>query len=363
MVAARLPPQSQHIRHKGVLGNAINQGIRRVQEKSRFAFIVGAPRCGTTTLASFLQQHPDVCFSAVKEPHFFTQHELGGLSQEDLQDFVAEEYLGRFFSQCRGDETLRAEGSVTYLYAATAMAPILRLWPDAKFVIALRDPLAMLPSLHARLLVTGDETIRDFAQAWAKIDERAQGKSIPKSAIDPRFLRYDEAGKLGENADRFIQAVGRDRCHIVLFDDLAADPEGTYRELCRFLGLQPKEGTKLAAQRINKTIRIGWLQRLLKRPPRRVRTVLAGEKFRQREKKLDAKEGKTIAAIFRIRKRLLDWNKVPAKREPLDPEVRRQIIARLRDDVILLSKVIDRDLSHWLGGVPEAKPDAARKAS
>ena len=335
-----------------------------MQDQSRFAFIVGAPRCGTTTLAGFLQQHPDVCFSAVKEPHFFTQHELNRLGQENLRRQVEDEYLDRFFGQCSGTERLRAEGSVTYLYAPEKMAPVLKLWPDARFIIALRDPLAMLPSLHSRLLVTGDETIRSFTDAWAKIGERAEGRSIPRSAVDPRFLRYDVAGKLGENVERFLNAVGRERCHIVLFDDLAADPEATYRELCRFLDLQPCERTKFTAQRINKTIRIGWLQRLLKRPPKSVRTVLAGEKFRQREKKLDAKEGKAIAAIFRIRKRLLDWNKVPAKREPLDPAVRQQIIDRLRDDVILLSRVIDRDLSHWLGGVPEAKPEAMRtKAS
>ncbi len=324
---------------------------------SRFAFIVGAPRCGTTTLASFLQQHPDVCFSAVKEPHYFTQRELSGLSEEELRRCVDQEYLERFFGQC-GSEGLRAEGSVTYLYAPGKMEPVLKLWPDSKFVIALRNPLSMLPSLHARLLVTGDETIREFPKAWGMIDQRAQGKAIPKSAVDPRWLRYDEAGKLGEYVERFLKVVGRERCHIVLFDDLAADPHGTYRELCRFLGIEPHEGTDLKPQRINKTIRIGWLQRLLKRPPRAIRTVLAGEKYRQREKKLDAKEGKAITAIFRARKRLLDWNKVPAKRQPLDPKVRQQIIERLRDDVILLSKVIDRDLSHWLGGVPEARPDA-----
>ena len=34
----------------------------------------------------------------------------------------------------------------------------------------------------------------------------------------------------------------------------------------------------------------------------------------------------------------------------------RRLVDRLRDDVILLSRIIDRDLSHWLGGVPEAKP-------
>ena len=326
-------------------------------DQSRFAFIVGAPRCGTTTLAGFLQQHPEVCFSAVKEPHFFSRDELDRLSEEELDRLVDEEYLERFFRQCSSTEKLRAEGSVTYLYTPERMRPILRLWPDAKFVIALRDPLAMLPSLHQRLLITGDENITDFRKAWVKIEERANGKSIPRSAIDPRFLRYDEAGALGKHVERFLAAVGRERCHIVLFDDLASNPEVTYRKLCRFLGLDPWPGTKFGAKRINKTFRIGWLQRLLKRPPKAVRTVLAGEKFRTREKKLDAREGRAITAIFKVRKRLLDWNKVRAKREPLDPELRQQIIDGMRDDVIRLSRVIDRDLSHWLGGVPEANPN------
>lgn len=334
-----------------------------INRQSRFAFIVGAPRCGTTTLASFLQQHPDVCFSVVKEPHFFSRDEVNSLPENELESLVAEEYWQRFFGHCEGDPKLYAEGSVTYLYVPERMAPILKLWPDSKFVIALRDPISMLPSLHARLLVTGDETIRDFSTAWAKIGERAQGKSIPRSAIDPRWLRYDWAGMLGLNVERFITAVGRERCHIVLFDDLSSDPQGTYRELCRFLGIEPWSGTDFEPQRINKTIRIGWLQRLMKRPPKAVRTALAGEKFHQREKQVGTTESRALSTIFRLRKRLLQWNKVPAKREPLDPGVRQQIIDRLRDDVILLSKTIDRDLSHWLGGIPEAKPaKAARRA-
>lgn len=329
-----------------------------LDSQSRFAFIVGAPRCGTTTLASFLQQHPAVCFSAVKEPHFFSRDEVSALPDDRLRAAVEEEYWQRFFGHCQGDPRLYAEGSVTYLYVPERMAPILKLWPDAKFVIALRDPLSMLPSLHARLLVTGDETIREFPKAWAKIDERAQGKSLPKQAVDPRWLRYDEAGKLGRNVERFLAAVGRERCQFVLFDDLTADPQGTYEMLCRFLEIEPWAGTDFEPQRINKTIRIGWLQRLLKRPPKAIRTALAGEQFHKRERKVGTAESPALAAIFRARKRLLEWNKVPVKREPLDPHVRQQIIDRLRDDVILLSKVIDRDLSHWLGGVPEARPDA-----
>jgi hypothetical protein len=321
-----------------------------------FAFIVGAPRCGTTSLASYLRQHPKVCFSSVKEPMFFAQHDLRGLDGETLRGRVEDEYLRRFFDHCDGSETLRAEGSVTYLYAAEQLGPILRLWPNARFIVALRDPLAMLPSLHARLLYTGDENITDFKKAWAKIPERAAGRSIPRSAIDPRFLRYDEAGALGSRVKQLFDAVGRERCHVVLFDDLVADPKGSYERLCAFLDLEPWPATKLKAKRKHEAFRYGWLQRLLKRPPKPVRTVLAGEQFRQREKKLDAKEGRTIETIFKIRKRLLNWNKVKAKREQLDPRVRQEIIDRLRDEIILLSKVIERDLSHWLGGVPEADP-------
>lgn len=320
-----------------------------------FAFIVGAPRCGTTTLASFLRQHPDICFSSVKEPHYFTQFNLSELSDRELAERVEHDYLDRYFDHCQA-EKIKAEGSVTYLYAPENMEPVLRLWPDAKFIIALRDPLAMLPSLHARLLVTGDENIPDFKRAWATIPDRANGKAIPRTAIDPRFLQYDAAGALGSRVEQFFRAVGRDRCHVVLFDDLANDPATTYRDLCGFLGIEPWPSTKLKQRRKHMTFRYGWLQRLLKRPPKPVRTILAGEKFRKREKNLGAGEGPAIKAVFKLRKRLLDWNKVPAKRENLDEQVREEIIDRLRDEVILLSRIMDRDLSHWLGGVPEANP-------
>ena len=337
---------------------------RHLPATSRFAFIVGAPRCGTTTLASNLKQNPQVCFSSVKEPHYFSRRLLGDLDHAALRSLIDEDYLARFFDHCEGNELLSAEGSVTYLYTPDRMAPILRLWPDARFIIAVRDPLQMLPSLHARLLVTGDETIRSFPQAWARIAERRQGRSIPRTTMDPRWLRYDEAGAFGTHIQRFFDVVGRERCHVVLFDDLVGRPQETYRQLCEFLGIEPWTGTRFNAQRGNMSFRIGWLQRLLKRPPKAMHTVLAGHQFRQREKKLGVRESSAVALLLKFRKRLLRWNKVKASRDPLDAALRAQIIERMRDEVILLSRVIDRDLSHWLGGIPEADPqsDEAKRA-
>jgi hypothetical protein len=43
--------------------------------------VVGAPRCGTTTLARWLRDHPSVQLSSVKEPHYFSQFDLNGLER------------------------------------------------------------------------------------------------------------------------------------------------------------------------------------------------------------------------------------------------------------------------------------------
>ena len=79
-----------------------------LDSQSHFAFIVGAPRCGTTTLASFLQQHPDVCFSAVKEPHFFSRDEVAALSDDELRPVAEHEYWQRFYGHCEGEPKLYA---------------------------------------------------------------------------------------------------------------------------------------------------------------------------------------------------------------------------------------------------------------
>ena len=334
-----------------------------MMDSSRFACVVGAPRCGTTSLSAFLKHHPEVCFSSVKEPHFFSQYDLTGLAPDELRQRVDDHYLSRYFAHRTGDGEMLAEASVSYLYAPERMEPILRLWPEAKFIIAVRDPLEMLPSLHQRLLYLGDETETDFARAWALSPERAQGRSIPRTCVDPRWLRYDQAGRLGTYVENFFRAVGRERCFVMVFDDLAANPAALHRQLLEFLELSPHETLDFGARRVSKSYRIGWLQRLLKRPPIATRALLAGEAYRVRVGKVEKrrKENAVARAVLAGRKKLLRWNKVPAKPIRLPDALAREICETLADDIAHLSTLIDRDLSHWLNGKLE-RPLAAEPA-
>jgi hypothetical protein len=246
------------------------------------------------------------------------------------------------------------EGSVTYLYAAEQMEPILRLWPDARFIICVRDPLSMVPSLHQRLLYMGDETVRSFERAWALRHRRAQGEKIPKSCVEPRWLQYEEGGRLGAQVERFFELVGRERCHVVVFDDLSRDFGAEYRRVLEFLGLPDVKRKKFPAARSGQDFRFGWLQRLLKRPPVITRRALAGKAFAEHLKETDgpkkATPGKSSPGrIATARKKLLEWNSVPPKRVQLSPAIVAEFQRLYAEDVERLGSLIGRDLSHWLG--------------
>ena len=318
-----------------------------VRDFDRFVFIVGAPRCGTTTLAHFLKSHPAICFPLVKEPHYFAQADLRGLRFEELRERVEDEYLRRFF-RWEPNWRIGADASVTYLYMPEHLEAALRLWPGSQFIVALRDPLQMLPSLHRRLIYIGDESIRHFEQAWSAVADRAEGRRIPPSCIEPRWLRYDEAARFGTYVERLFATVGRERCHVVLFDDLAADPAAEYRRLTSFLGLEAVDGIDLKPRRGGADVRLAWLQRFLKRPPKALRGRFAGEQFARRIRDFDNPEIQTPKKILAWRKRLLRWNRVAPSAQPVSISIQHEMCDHFQEEVDRLGQLIGRDLSKWL---------------
>ena len=322
----------------------------RIADIDRFIFIVGAPRCGTTTMARWLQAHPEVLFPFVKEPHFFAQHDLRGLGKAELRRRVEQDYLDYFFPDPDARQTVGADCSVSYLYTPEQLEPALKLWPKSRFIVGLRDPLTLLPSLHKRLIFTGDENIRRFEDAWAAVPDRAAGRRIPWSTVEPRLLRYDEAARYGIYVERLFAAVGKERCLVMLFDDLVADPAEQHRRLLDFCGLEPVAAPELKAEREGKGVRFLLLQQLLKRPPRMLLPYLASIRHRGRfDRDAGAKAKKTAPGKSKsLRKRLLKWNKAADEKRPIPLAVQRDIKAHLQDEVDRLGELIGRDLSHWL---------------
>src|SRR5215510_8735906 len=82
-------------------------------------FLIGAPRCGTTALSRYLADHPQVCFSRPKEPHYFSL-----LAPHASLDDVETAYWARYFAHYRASHQAIGEGSVSYLYFPSALQRI-----------------------------------------------------------------------------------------------------------------------------------------------------------------------------------------------------------------------------------------------
>jgi len=96
-------------------------------------FLVGAPRSGTTSLYTYLKQHPEIYVAIQKEPHFFGSDLTplpGGIREEDL-------YLSLFAGA--GDRRRAGEGSVYYLSSQQAPFEIQAYAPGARILILLRE--------------------------------------------------------------------------------------------------------------------------------------------------------------------------------------------------------------------------------
>ena len=297
-------------------------------------------------MAEYLREHPDVCFSTPKEPHYFLLHDLRGREPAELRDAVRGKYLDLYFRDRQGASVF-AEGSVSYLYAPERLEPILKLWPRAKFIISLRNPLEMVPSLHQRLFYNGDENQRQFDHAWDLTAERRAGRKIPRSCLDPRFLDYWEAGKLGKHLERFFELVPRERCLVTVFDDFKADPGAMYREVLQFLDLPDNGRTTFERHNESKDSRFAWIHRLMKRPPRSL-IFLFDSEDRDVIAAGAGEPGPLLQKVMAVRTRIIHWNRIPAGKPRVSDRVLNEMREMYRDDVALLSRVAGRDLNHWI---------------
>ncbi len=282
-------------------------------------FILGAPKCGTTSLAAWLAQHPDAFVSDPKEPRHFNTDWAFPFRVES-----AEAYAALFAGA--GDKSAVAEATTGNLVSDVAVPAILKYQPEARFVVCLRDPVALFFSLHGQRLKEGNETLSDPACAWEAQAERLQGRGVPKGVADPKSLHYDRFGRLGTQMRRLYDWVPRERVFVVLMEDLRDAPDATFRALCRFLKIEerslPDYAVENAGQlprslRLQQAVRFaGILKKRIGLPPMGIAT------------------------------KIRDANLSEARRVD-DPALRARLTDHFAEEVALLAETIGRDLSHW----------------
>ena len=309
-------------------------------------FIVGAPKSGTTALWTYLRRHPDI-FTPGAEHLGSDLASAGGKEFQyfgrDLASNIdtrlsLESYLAAFAPA--SDERYLLDASPMYLCSESAAAEIAAFSPDARAIAVLRNPVDMMYSLHAEALFQGDEDIADFEEALDAEEDRRQGRRIPPTCQRALWsLFYRDVARYADQIERFFDALGRDRVHVIVFDDLAADPAAVYRSTLAFLQLDTDvdadDPPDFAVKNAHKSPRSQLTVRLLRNPPPLLRTVTRAVVRNQATRR---------ALGFRA----MELNADKRPRPRLSPELRRTLQAEVARDVGRLGVLLDRDLSTWL---------------
>ena len=285
--------------------------------------IIGAMKSGTTALYYYLEQHPQIYMSPVKEPNFFCSGGQEGSDSESVTRIEAYQYLFKGVS----DEKAIGEASHCYLYEPQAVALIQQHLPDAKLLAILRNPVDRAYSHFLHMVRTGTEPLTDFSQAvW----EEAEGAYQKRNRED-----YVGRGRYYEQLKRYFDAFGRKQIKVHLYEDLSNTPIATLQDTFRFLEVDDSFVPDVSLRRnVSGYPKYKALDGFLRRPS-------------------SIKGALKVYLPARLRWRLskaFDDLKTRNLVEPpaVQPEVRRQLVGVYREDILKVQELIQRDLSGWL---------------
>jgi hypothetical protein len=310
-------------------------------------FIIGAAKCGTTSLYEYLRGHPEVFMSRAKEPRYFAPDLIHDPAGHDLLYPRDEARYLALFDEAR-DEKRLGEASVRYIYSPAAPGLIADFQPDAYIIAMIRDPVEMLYSMHNQRLSDGHEDIADFAEALAAEDDRRAGRRVPVSTSASLSLYRDRA-RFAEQLPRWFETFGRQRVHVIVFEDMVAEPAAVFRRVLEFLEVDPEyQPETFAAYNRSHAPRSKLLQRVTKSAPAQwavwqLMPRLVGDRA-------------TRSIVRRFRHSAV--NRRSAPRAPLSAGLRRQLQEEFTADVDRTSELLGRDLAAlWFerGGQP-ARP-------
>jgi len=289
--------------------------------------IAGVARCGTTSLFHYLEQHPEIGMSKIKEPKYFSSLDLI-LPQKGVGDdtvfskVIANEMdYNKLFE---GLENLKAigEGSSDYFYYHKTVIPIIKeKLGDVKIIVCLRNPIERAFSAYNNL-------VRDSREQLSF----SEGLKLEKERIDNNWdwmWHYKKGGLYAEALEHYQKEFTNVK--VVFFSDLESNSQGVLRETFEFLG-------------VKKDVLIDSSTRYSHsgKPKSKIVSLLTSRKnpliFRARE----------IALKLIPREYLEKIASKLFKKDPIDSKVYLELKSFFKEDILKLQRLVNRDLKNWL---------------
>ena len=286
--------------------------------------VVGAPKCGTTSLFHTLNERAEISLLG-KDSHL-----LGKDLELPLRDHTIN--LNDVIDR-HPENSIVGDVSVWYLYSETAAREIHELNPNAKIIICLRNPLELIPSLHNQHVKGGDESEPDLNTALTK-DFNLE--SIAAGVHFKQRPRYADVVNFGQQIARYTERF--DNVLFVFHEDLKLNYAKSIQRIEDFLGLEiRKDITEMERNKRQQVVNPALVNVLKKKPAfikSVFRIVVPSKKIRHN-------------IMESAMKRAISDDESPSPVE-FTMENRNFICCLIEKQLPLLRELTGRDCSIWL---------------
>lgn len=308
-------------------------------------FLVGAPKSGTTSIYNYLNEHPEIYMSPIKEPHYFSKDirrkhfskDYNQRNKLDLNQYFSNNKMPKIqiafiedfhqytqlYRDLRG-EKYYGEASTGYLFSKVAAKEIFDINPNAKIIMILRNPLERTYSHWRMDSRAGYSLSNDFYQDviydFSLQDNKWGGKSNT----------YIQLGLYSEQVKRYLDYFPKENIKIFFYEELENTPEVLKKDLYNFLEI--------------KNINIDFKKRY--NIDFKARNFIIQFLFtRYRKQNFFIKN--LLPKKLKVLLKKIFFEPSVSRNHKIDKDIQEKIYQFFSDDIINLEKLLDINLSNW----------------
>lgn len=201
-------------------------------------FIAGPPKCASSSLYFYLNQHPEIQMSSEKETRFFSRDYDKGL------DF----YISSYFPEIEGVK-VAGEATPSYSFLPYAADRIKEHYPQAKFIFSFRHPVERAYSGWLMRSENGSETLGFLEALEANLKQEI---NFGTAELEKEWVRehmewkhkrgeiirtYLEASDYATILENYESRFGKEAIHVVYTSELRKQLLPSLVKIYDFLGI------------------------------------------------------------------------------------------------------------------------------
>src|ERR1044072_1565990 len=220
------------------------------------------PKGGTSSLFSWLADHPQACGSIVKENFYMMdERDPRGRKESNYQEQGLDGYQA-CFSDCSEHHRIIFEATTHYLYQQTALEVLSKLNPRPQIVVLLRKPSERVYSSfqYSKNNLANVRRELTFSRFFDELQKNSDSEMIGEYARESAYVLKNDLrnSRSIEYLSLWVERFGNEFVKVFLFEEMKKEPRAVMHDFARRVGIDPSFYDDYHFQARNETVGVSY---------------------------------------------------------------------------------------------------------